>query len=393
MSADTRWVADLARNANGVPFPNHSNVVYVLQHDPMYAVGRIWYDEFLDRVFLENSPRRHWRDDDDTRVAVEMQATYGIRAVSKTTVAAAVQYVARQRSRHCVRDWLNSLMWDGTPRIDHAFADYWGTDDTDYTRAASRNFFIGMAARILFPGCKLDTMPVFEGAQGIRKSSALACLGGDWFATSHHAAGGVEFLKVLRGKWLVEIAELQSFTKADVTAAKNMLSTACDTYRPSYGQHTVDYPRQCVFAGTTNSTEWGDDETGLRRFWPVRCGDINLSLLEEAREQLFAEAVASCRDGASWWQMPSQTAEIQAERQFHHEWSSVILDWCDRQPTEGGVMVKDILLGPLAFTIDRLMDKRAQMAVAKILTVAGWKRIPTRISSKRTTKVWYKVDN
>jgi predicted P-loop ATPase len=148
-----------------------------------------------------------------------------------------------------------------------------------------------------------------------------------------------------------------------------------------------------VFAGTTNSTEWGDDETGLRRFWPVRCGDINLSLLEEAREQLFAEAVASCREGASWWQMPSQTAEIQAERQFHHEWSSVILDWCDRQPTEGGVMVKDILLGPLAFTIDRLMDKRAQMAVAKILTVAGWKRIPTRISSKRTTKVWYKVDN
>lgn len=364
----------LIRSEKGIPYPNHANIVTILQHDPLYATTRIWYDEFLDRVFLANSPARPWRDEDDTKLTVEMQERFGVIRASRGTVAEAVRLVARQRTQHVVRDWVNPIIWDQEPRIEMAFCDYWGASQDAYTLAASKNFFISLIARIMNPGCKVDTMPVFEGPQGLRKSSALAVLGGQWFGTSHHAAGGVEFLKVLRGKWLIEIAELQSFTKADVTAAKNMLSTPVDTYRPSYGQHVVDFPRQCVFAGTTNADDWGADDTGLRRFWPIRCGEIDLLNLGRMRDQLFAEALVCYRAGATWWEMPKTTAEVQAARQHHDAWSGIVLTWCASQRgVDVALEAKDILVGALQMRPD-LIDKRAVMRVTSILRLAGWER-------------------
>ncbi len=390
-SAEYQIRIKLDSNDKGVPFPNHSNIVYVLQHDPAYGVECLWYDEFLDRVIVANSPIRPWKDDDDTKAAVDMQSRFGIRSVSLHVVASAVQYVARQRTRHVVREWLQSLVWDDTARIAHAFSDYWGAADDEYTRAASRNFFIGMAARILQPGCKLDTMPVFEGPQGVKKSTALEILGGEWYSASHETVGSLDFLQGLRGKWLIEIPELQGFTKADIRAVKNTLSRRADDYRKSYGRQHANYPRASVFAGTTNTYDWGEDETGLRRFWPIRCGDIATDLLLAARPQLFAEAVHAIHTHATWWEMPAQTAAIQASRQFRHEWTHTILDWCDLQPLDDGVMIRDILLGPLKFEISRIGDKRSQMLVAKILTLSGWQG-KDEWKNGRTAKVWRKVD-
>ncbi len=381
---------ELARNDKGVPFPNHANVVYALQHDVMYAPERLWYDEFYDRVFVAKSPAQMWRDADDTQTAVDMQSRFGIRGVSLQVVASAVQYVARQRTKHCVRDWLNSLTWDETPRIETAFEDYWGAEGTLYTKAASRNFFIGLAARILMPGCKLDTMPVFEGPQGIRKSSALQVLGGQWYSVAHESVNSKDFLQGMRGRLLIEIAELQSFTRAEVNAVKTMMSNQVDDYRPSYGRNVVAYPRQCILAGTTNSKEWGDDETGLRRFWPIRCGDINIPLLTAAREQLFAEAATLAAAGASWWQMPDSTAAIQSSRQFHDEWTTPILTWCNIQPTDPGISIRDILTTALEVDLDKI-DKRMQMRVAKILRLNGWDK-DDRWQGK-TVKLWQKVDS
>ncbi len=385
-------VKALICNTKGVPYPNHSNVVFALQHDPSYAPASIWYDEFLDRVLIANSPIREWRDEDDTKIAVDLQDRFGIVGLGHHVVQKAVRYVAVQRTRHVVRDWLQSLTWDGTERLAYAFHEYWGAADDDYTRAASRNFFLGMAARILKPGCKLDTMPVFEGPQGLKKTTALEVLGGEWYSTTHEKAGSKDFLQGLRGRWLIEIAELHGFSKVDIRAVKNTLSTRNDDYRKSFGHNTQRYPRENVFAGTTNTYDWGEDETGLRRFWPIRCGEIRIDLLTAARTQLFAEAVAAITAGATWWEMPDQTATIQASRQFHHEWTSTILDWCELQPLEDGVMIRDILLGPLKFTVDRIGDKKAQMQVAKILTLARWQG-KDEWKSGRTAKVWRKVDD
>ncbi len=381
----------LSKNDKGAPYANHANVVFVLQHAEAYSAGRFWYDEFLDRIFVANSPTRLWRDDDDTRVTVDLQENFGMISVHSHVTAAAVQYVARQRTRHVVRDWLLSLAWDGIPRIATAFEDYWGAASDDYTHCASRNFLIGMAARILRPGCKLDTMPVFEGAQGIRKSSALQILGGQWYSTAHESVSSKDFLQGFRGKWLLEIAELQSFTRAEVNAVKTMMSSPVDDYRPSYGHHVVSFPRQNVLAGTTNADDWGDDATGLRRFWPIKCGEIRLDLLAAAREQLFAEAVAAVQQGADWWVMPAETATIQASRQFHDEWTDTVLAYCDRQLWAEGVRIRDVLVHGLKVSEDRI-DKRMQMRVGAILKIGGWLRKTGR-TSEGLAKVWHKVDS
>ncbi len=381
------WIADLARDKKGIPYPNQSNVVRVLQHDPVYSSDRIWYDEFLDRVILANSPVREWRDEDDTRVTVDIQDRFSIHRATSHVVGESVRFVAHQRTRHIIRDWLNALVWDNTPRIATAFEDYWGTARTDYTTAASANFFIGMVARVLKPGCKLDTMCVFEGPQGILKSSALEVLGGEWYSASHETVGGKDFLQGMRGKWLMEIAELQSFAKADKRAIKNTLSTRNDDYRKSHGRNVKRYPRECIFAGTTNADDWGDDDSGLRRFWPITCGAIQLDHLIDAREQLFAEAVSVFKAGASWWAMPASASDVQADRQHYDEWTQPILDWITIQPTDSGVTVRDVLINAIKVPLDRI-DKGSQMRVSRILRLARWERKKVR-DGLQTRWTWH----
>ncbi len=369
----------------GKPLPNLTNIVRVLQHDPLWGPDRLWHDEFLNRVQFANSPTRDWRDDDNYRLTVYLQETTGMVSVPDYLVAKAVQLVTRQRLHHIVRDWLRTLVWDGTCRLRHAFEDYWGADrqSSEYVRAASQNFFVGLVARATQPGCKLDTMPVFEGKQGIKKSSALEVIGGAWYAVINEAVSTKDFLQCLPGKWLLEISELQAFTRADVAHVKSMMSTRSDNYRPSYGRNNVEFPRQCAFAGTTNPTDWGTDETGLRRFWPIACGDINLPALTLARDQLFAEAVALFHAGSSWWEMPSQAEGEQAERQAHHPWTEPILVWASLRSE---VTTADVLQFALKKDLGSYTMGDAH-AVGRVLTLAGWTKKVARRNG-RLMKIW-----
>lgn len=378
-------------NAKQIPYSNLSNAVEVLHIDAAWTPERLWYDEFFDRVYLANSPAREWRDDDTTSLTAYMQKSVGMGSISEQVVGSAVRYVARQRPRHVVRQWLQSLKWDGVTRIAHAFQNYWGAtaQPADYVCAASANFFIGMVARVMQPGCKLDTMPVFEGQQGIRKSSALEVLGGPWYAVVNELVTSKDFLQGMRGKWILEIAELQSFSRSDISHVKSIMSTRSDTYRPSYGRASVDYPRQCVFAGTTNVDDWGSDDTGLRRFWPITCDTIDLSGLRENRDQLFAEAMAVQQREMPWWVMPGATEQQQLERQHHDEWSALITTWADLEILKGSthVTVPDLALQALKLPVAQL-DKSAQMRIARVLRLSGWVRKTAWLDGK-ASKAWF----
>lgn len=370
------WPAILdAPSLGKPPYQTLTNAVRVLEYDPLWGPQRLHYDEFSGRIMVTNSASREWRDDDDVALTCHMQDTTGLTRIQKHIVADAVDLVARRRGRHVVREWLVTLPWDGVPRIDLAFEDHWGAEGpVDYVRAASRNFHISLVARVMRPGCKCDTMPVFEGRQGIFKSTALAVLGGAWYAAIDESAASKDFLQALRGKWLIELCELNAFSRTESTHIKGMLSRATDTYRASYGRRSIDLARQCVFAGTTNHDDWLNDETGGRRFWPIRCGVINIPALAAARDQLFAEALVAFQAGDSWWDVPSIAAREQASRQQFDEWTPVVLEWAQMQVLSvPSLMVKDIMLGPLKFSPDKL-DKAAQMRIAKILKLAGWKR-------------------
>ena len=152
------------------------------------------------------------------------------------------------------------------------------------------------------PGCKVDHLPILEGRQGGLKSTALNTLvGDDWFTDQIADLGTKDSCQDLRGKWVIELSELSAIRPREVEKVKAYITRRCDHYRPSYGRHSVDFPRQTVFVGTTNAKEYLSDSTGGRRFWPVQCTTIDIPALAADREQLWAEAVDAYHQGEAWW--------------------------------------------------------------------------------------------
>ncbi len=368
--------------AGKTPRANLNNAVTLLEHDPEF--GPVWRDEFLQRI-MTGDPAREWTDSDDIHLTLCMQRDKGIPRMGREIVAQAVIEVASRNVRNCVRDWLDSLSWDQEPRNDHFFEDHFGADATAYTRAASRNFWISLTARVYRPGCQADNMIVFEGPQGIRKSSALRVIGGDWFTEQHESVTGKGFYEVLQGKLLVEISEMDAFRKAEVTRVKQAVTCLSDRYRESYGRHAKDHPRQCVFVGTTNRDDWNRDETGARRFWPIACrGDIDVDAIRASREQLFAEAVHRFKAGETWWEMPvEETLSEQAKRYDGDTWIDLISVFLELK-TE--VTINDILVDGLKFEVSRI-GRADQMRVATCLRSLDWIKGDGRVDGK-VRKVW-----
>lgn len=391
-------VPEFNGSRNG-PYSNLHNVHTAFEVDRTLQ-KLVWYDEFLDRFQTDaDGPVREWTDADDVRWCIYLQDVYNLKSVTPAMVKHVVDKRGRADPRHVVRTWLQTLTWDGVPRIEYAFEDYWGVQcdeyqPSDYVRAASRNFLVSLVARVMRPGCQVDTMPVFEGPQGIFKSRALRVLAShDWHVTAHESVGTKDFLQVFQGKWIVEIAELDAFSRAEVTRVKSVMSTPVDRYRPSYGRYAKDYPRQCVFAGTTNVDNWGRDETGLRRFWPVKCGDIDVTRLAVARPQLFAEALAQFLETETWWEMPASTLEVQAARQQ----SSPLVE-----PLMGFLLQKSDPITLYEAMHDGLKIEAARITpnlekdTAKALRELGWVNKPTRNPfdpEKKVKRMWHPPNN
>lgn len=384
----TSWSAlGLELSDKGTPLPNLDNASTLLERHPDMQ-GRFWYDEFLQRILstwnVDNEPRE-WTDADDVRLALWMQRRIKIGRMAVGTARDAVTAVAMAHRRNEAREWLQALKWDGFDRLEQLIPRAFGAEDNPYTRAVGRCWMVSMVARVLEPGCKVDTMPVFEGKQGRGKSTALQVLvGSRWFAEAAESPTSKDFFQALQGKLLVEIGEMDAFSKAEVHTIKRVISCQSDRYRAPYGRRSEDHPRQGVFAGTTNRGDWNRDETGARRFWPVACTTVDIDWIREHREQLFAEAVARYEAGASWWDVPLEDAEREQEaRRDADEWEPVIADWLiGRWETTVG----DVLAGALGIGPDK-WDRQLQMRAAKCLRVLGWAKSDAWRGGK-TVKVW-----
>lgn len=373
------WGLQLGSNG-GPPLANLNNAVCILENDENLK-GIVSFDEFLQRV-MTGSPPREWGDHDDIRLALYMQRDLGMSKIGREIVAQAVLAVAHNNRTNCVRDWLDSLEHDGTPRIDEFFADCFGAESNEYTQAASRNFWLSMVARVYRPGCKVDNMVVLEGKQGLGKSTALQVIGGDWFAEQHESATNPKgFAEILQGKLLVEISEMDSFNRAEVNRVKQTISCPSDRYRASYGRYASDHPRQCVFVGTTNRDDWNKDETGARRFWPIACkGQVDIEAVRNNRDQLFAEAVKRHKAGEPHWHMPVEATQHEQQARYQADpWTDAIADIIKG---ESGVTTSHVA-HKLNISIER-RDRSAEMRIGSCLRFLGWKRDRARVDGKLT---------
>jgi hypothetical protein len=262
------------------------------------------YDRFGDRIMLDGLEGFGPALED--AAINRLWLTFGQRfrfhpALEFTRIV--VNDAAQLNGFHPVCDYLDALHWDGRPRVDRWLVAYARAEDIEYTRAVGALMLIAAVRRIRQPGCKFDEMLVLEQPlQGTDKSSALAILAvhEDWFADDLPLnVESKRVIETLRGRWIIEAAELSGMKKAVVEHLKAMLSRRVDRARMAYGRLPVEAPRQCVLVGTTNKSEYLRDTTGNRRFWPVRVQRFDLEALRRDRDQLWAEAAVREAKGES----------------------------------------------------------------------------------------------
>jgi predicted P-loop ATPase len=432
------WQGKFTRGKDGALKSSPHNVALILAYDKRWQEA-LAYDEFADCIVVTKKPPWHlhqhlmppgnkiiigdWTDEDTLRLLAWIAMEYQLH-VTEAVAYAGARLAASRRMVHPVRDWLRTLPPYPTPLVQEAhnavnekkgkkkgkkpppiqpitLIDTWliricGCQDTPYIRAVGAKFLIGMVARVMKPGCKLDTVAVFEGAQGILKSSMLRllCTGsseaspGDWFLESAIALGDKDSYQQLRRKWLVEWMELSTMKRTDHLHMKAYVSQQQDTYRPSYGRMTVNRPRQCVFAGTTNDEKYHKDDTGGRRWWPIPVTKIDLEILRRERDQMWAEAVARYDAGEKWWLDTPELNEAHAEmiegRRQADPFEVVLGKWLASLPIERqyhGVTTQEVIaqmqpIDPLTGKpkpVDAIrMGRLEEMRAGDTLRKCGW---------------------
>jgi predicted P-loop ATPase len=395
---NVEWLGLLRKRGDRI-LGDEANVLHALRAAPELA-GLVQFNEFAARVEFSHSPPwrqvqpgSEWTDADD----VDLQAWLQIRGLevnARGTIADCVSRVSRDSPTHPVRHHLAGLTWDRRERLTHWLLDYLGADGPPaYLEAIGPAFLVSAVARVMRPGCQADHVLVLEGPQGAGKTTAVRILGRPWVTEGTPDLAHKDAAMHLAGVWLVELSELAGMRRGEVEHVKAFISRNVDRYRPPYGRRTVDEPRQCVFVATTNEVAYLRDPTGNRRFWPVRCTDIDLAALERDRDQLWAEALLHYHAGDAW-HLTGDHAELAAgeqdARHYRTELEEDVREYLERMAAQGytELAVRDVLRD--ALRIDSSEDPRAAAAigdrVAAAMTRAGWHRVTrTGRGDKRRT--------
>ena len=327
--ADMSWTAQMQmdeRKKNFLASPY--NFGLIVRNDPrLKDLAR--RDIFRGRdIIVRDLPWRKmetdpfWNNSDDNGLIEYVSKGYQL--TGKTALLDANDLAISQNCFHPVRDYLNTLSWDGTPRLDTLLTDYLGAENTELTRAMCRKHFTAAVARVMTPGVKYDYILTLIGPEGIGKSSLIRELGHGWFDDSLTTIEGKEAMEQIRGKWLIEIGELTNYKKSTSEAYKAFISKQEDSFRPAYGRKTEIYPRQCVFFATTNEKAFLKGDTGNRRFWTVECGvdlpskDVWKDLPKEA-DQIWAEALQRFREHEQLYLSSQLEHEARLRQEEHNE--------------------------------------------------------------------------
>ena len=304
---DNAWKKDFHLGKHKEKLSDPFNFKLICDNDPGLK-GTVKYDEFADKPSVTRDlpwrkvmPGDIWDDDDDKGLVWYISAEYQLSG--KQAILDAHDLVIRQSSYHPVRDYLNSLKWDGVERLDTMLIDYLNAEDTPLVRAMTRKHLVAAVARVMRPGVKYDYALTLSGPEGIGKTTIIRKLGMNWYSNSFSSndIGDKTSMEQVRGQWLIELGELVAVRKSTNEAFKNFITTDTDKFRPAYARKTGEFKRQCVFWATTNEKYFLKGDTGNRRFWTVyvdRGGRKDVFAMTQADvDQLWAEAVVRWKAG------------------------------------------------------------------------------------------------
>lgn len=320
---DEDWQNRLELDKQGNVKNTLRNLTLILENDP--NLKPLVFNQLLDGMEIKGDvpwkhPSKFWRDADDAQLISYIDTHYG--AFSARHYDVAVAKVADDRSYHPIREFIDNLPeWDGVERVDTLLIDYLSAADNAYVRAVTRKTLCAAIKRVLYPGCKFDSMLVLNGPQGVGKSTLIAKLAGEWFSDSLNLGDTKDktAAEKLQGYWILEIGELAGLKKAEVETLRSFLSRQNDIYRAAFGKRATPHLRQCVFFGTTNAESgYLRDTTGNRRFWPVKTPGHgkkqSWNLTHEEILQIWAEAYVYVKHGEKLYLAPELEAMAKNEQ-------------------------------------------------------------------------------
>jgi len=378
------------------------NICRVLRKHPEFK-GKYRLDDFKGKYELYDGKK--WIDFEDVDI-LKLQSRIAeifteFQTVKKEMIYDAVLTVGKENEIDSAKDYLRSVVWDKIPRLDQWLCNTYGVEDNLYHRAVGSNWMKGLVKRIMQPGCKFDYVLVLEGEQGTKKSSSLATLGRDWHVETTMSPDTKDFFMQFSSKAIVEFSEGETLSRTDVKKLKAIITTQQDKYRMPYGKISLDHPRRCVFAMTTNTDEYLKDETGNRRWLPVKTllPRANLEWLEANRDQLFAEAYQRVIvSKETTWEFPDvETREEQSKRRISDANEDLIVDWYLKKSSyekNEGITVTDIYFA--LFTggfgsISKPISKYDEMNIANVLkNILKLEKKQTSVDGIRKIR-WYPV--
>lgn len=381
------WETKLTRTGRRTA-STFGNVMKIFRWAPPYA-GRFRLNLMTQSVEFEGKAIPEGRVS-TLREDIE-DAPWGGFSPSDSAVMQAIRGLAEEQSYHPVQQYLGSLTWDQTPRLDAVATELLRVEDpAPLTVTMVRRWFISAVARALDPGCQVDHALVLMGSQGLKKSSFFRALAGAWFADTEIRIGDKDAYGQIHAAWITEWGEIDKITtQRHAGDVKAFVSRRSDLFRPPYGRTTANFPRSCVLVGSTNENEFLTDPTGSRRFWVVRITKvIDADAVAAVRDQLWAEAVAAYKAGELHYLLPDEELAREAaaeEFRVRDAWEEVVETWLvetwpgvsaqtqQKHLTSQTILRKAIGLEP------RDMDRGVTMRLGRVMDALGYERTKERV--------------
>lgn len=391
------------RNGKGEILALAENIVTAVRA-PHECGWHIRYDDFRAEVMLADvaDPRglRAFTDPDYTRLQIQLERR-GFLKLSKEALRDGVGLVADDNRIDSAVEWLAMQVHDGVPRIETFLRDYMAVEDTAYTRAVSRYLWTALAGRVLSPGCEAPMVPVLIGEQGAGKTRAVKALvpAQEFYCELKLDERDDNASRMMRGRLVVELGELRGLHTRDAESIKAFISRTHENFVPKYKEFSVTFARRFLFVGTTNQDEFLADETGERRWLPVRVGRCDVDRIAADCLQLWAEARAAYERAGNvdWQEAETLAREVHAQHKLSDPWAPIVHEWLDSDgecelglpPREREFLqVHEIASGPLGMAHGRL-TRSDEMRIGKILREMGYSKQQKRVAG-RPVRVWVK---